>query len=142
MLAKLRTALDQVPAGALPPWAQAQLARVGKEIDEFLARRFYKPNPKHELPTAPGRRGTRLDLSADEAYQLLNDAERCVEVIGKKQFVAVKNGRIYVYMPDNLGSFHAFPSVGNEVYTNYPSVAAKVAHLLGVDVKRLSRMLD
>jgi len=142
VLRKVRDALEAVPANALPHWAQSQLLQLRKQIDEFLGRRLYNPNPKHELPTAPGRKGTRLDLSADQAYQLLNDPARCLEVAGKRQFVAVKDGKIYVYQPDNVGGFHAYPSTGNEVATKYPSVAADVARMLGTDVKRLSRMAE
>jgi len=142
VLTKLRAALDAVPANALPAWARSQLFHLRKQIDEFLERRLYNPNPKHELPTAPGRKGTRLDLTPDDAYQLLNDPKLCLEVAGKKQFVAVKDGKIYVFQPDNAGGFHAYPSTGNEVFTKYPSVAPKVAELLGTDIKRLSRMSE
>jgi hypothetical protein len=142
VLTKLRATLDQVPTHSLPAWAQSQLRAMRGEIDEFLGRRFYNPNPKHELPTAPGRRGTKLDLSSDEAYQLLNDPKRCIEVPDKKQFVAVNDGKLYVFQPDNTGAFHAYPSTGNEVYTKYPSIASEVARQLGIDVKRLSRLAE
>jgi hypothetical protein len=141
-LEQLKAALDKVPLDRLPAAAQGPIRTVKAEIDTFLQRRLYNPNPKHELPGGRGRKGTRLDLTADEAYQLLNDPVNCLEVIGKKQFVAVKNKKIYVYQPDGTGGYHAYPSTGNEVFTNYPTVAKRVADLLGTDIKRLSRMTD
>jgi len=100
----------------------------------------YNPNPKHELPGVMGVKRSRLDLTSDQAYELLNDAARCLEVPGKKQFVAVKDRNIYVFQPDGVGGFHAYPSTGNEIAANYPAVANRIAGLLGVDFKRLSRM--
>lgn len=140
VLTKLRSGMDQIPAGKLPSWAESQLRQLRSEIDEFLGRRFYKSNPKHETAGAAGRKGTKLDISADEAYQLLNDPAKCLEVAGKKQYVAVKDGKIYAYQPDNTGSFHAYPITGHEVHKDFPAVQADVAKLLGIDVKRLSRL--
>jgi hypothetical protein len=102
--------------------------------------RKYNPNPKHESPGAPGRRGTRLDISAQEADRLLNDAAQCFEVPGKKACVGVRNGKIYVFLPDNSGGYHAYPASGNDVYTKYPAIAPRVAGLLGIDIQRLSRL--
>jgi hypothetical protein len=102
--------------------------------------RKYNPNPKHESPGAPGRRGTRLDISAQEAERLLNDAAHCIEVPGKRQCVGVRNGRIYAFQQDPAGGYHAYPVSGNEVYTKFPAVAPWIAGLLGIDVKRLSRL--
>jgi hypothetical protein len=102
--------------------------------------RKYNPNPKHESPGAPGRRGTRLDLSPPEASLLLNDPFHCVEVPDKRQLVGVKNGKIYVFQHDGADGYHAYPATGNEVYTKYPEIANRIATLLGTDIKRLSRM--
>jgi hypothetical protein len=102
--------------------------------------RKYNPNPKHELPFAGGRRGTRLDLSIVEASQLLNDPVHCLEVPGKRQLVAVRNGKLYVFQDDGVGGYHAYPATGNEVYTKFPGVASRIAALLGTDIQRLSRM--
>jgi hypothetical protein len=104
--------------------------------------RKYNPNPKHESPWASGRRGSKLDLSPAEASLLLNDPQRCLEVPGKRQFVAVRDGRIYVFQDDNDGGYHAYPATGNEVYTKFFAIAPRVAKLLGTDVKRLSRLRD
>ncbi len=104
--------------------------------------RKYNPNPKHEGPGAPGRKGTRLDLSPPEASLLLNDPLHCIEVPGKRQLVGVKDGKIYVFQDDGTNGYHAYPATGNEVYTKYPSIANRIAALLGTDVKRLSRMQD
>lgn len=101
---------------------------------------MYNPNPKHEAPGAGGRRGTRLDLTTAEASMLLNDPINCVEVPGKRQFVGVRNGRLYVFQHDGTDGYHAYPSTGNEVYTKYPAISRRIAQLLGTDVKRLSRM--
>ena len=139
-LEKLKAALDKVPVGDLPASAQAQIRKIKTDIETFLKRRMYNPNPKHEMAGARGVKRSRLDLSSDEAYELLNDALRCLEVPGKKQFVAVKNQKIYVFQPDGVGGFHAYPSTGNEVASNYPTVANRIAAMLGVDFKRLSRM--
>ncbi len=104
--------------------------------------RRYNPNPKHEVPGAPGRRGTKLDLSVIEASSLLNDPLRCLEVPGKRQLVGVRGGKLYVFQDDGAGGYHAYPATGNEVFTKFPAVAPRVAALLGTDIKRLSRMTD
>jgi hypothetical protein len=139
-LAKLKSALDTVPLDKLPADAQRMLRQVKTDVEAFLKRRMYNPNPKHELAGARGVKGTKLDLSADQAYELLNDASRCFDVPGKKQFVAVRNGKIYIFQPDGAGGFHAYPSTGKEIAANFASVASRVAGQLGVDFKRLSRM--
>jgi len=139
-LLTVKTTLDRIPLNRLPAGAKAQIQKIKTEIDSFLKRRMYNPNPKHEMKGVPGIKGSKLDLSADEAYQLLNDAVHCLEVPGKKQFVAVKNKKIYVFQPDGVGGYHAYPSTGKEVADKYHDVATKIAEMLGVDFKRLSRM--
>ena len=104
--------------------------------------RKYNPNPKHESPGSIGRKGTRLDLSQNEAAQLLNDPTNCLEVPGKKQLVAVKNGRIYVFQDDGAGAYQAYATTGNEVCTKFSAVSPRIAALLKTDIKRLSRMRD
>ena len=101
--------------------------------------RVYNLNPKHESSGAPGRKGTRLDLTPAQAQALLNDPINCIEVPGKRQFVGVRSDKIYVFQPDSTGGYHAYPVTGNEAYTKYPGVAPRVAALLKTDVKRLSR---
>ncbi len=139
-LQRLKDALDKVPLHSLPASAQAHIRRIKSDLDAFLKRRMYHPNPKHELGGARGVKGTRLDLTADEAYELLNDSRRCLEVPGRKQLVAVSKGRIYVFQPDGVGGFHAYPSSGKEIAARYSTVAPKIAEMLKVDIKRLSRM--
>ncbi|MGP0068404.1 MAG: hypothetical protein ACLQGP_33000 [Isosphaeraceae bacterium] len=102
--------------------------------------RKYNPNPKHEVPGTRGRRGTRLDLSPNEAFGLLNDPVNCVEVPGKRQLVGVKGGKIYVFQDDGTDGYHAYPATGNEVASKYPVIANRIAALLNTDFKRLSRM--
>jgi hypothetical protein len=102
----------------------------------------YNLNPKHEVPGAPGRRGTKLDLAPAEASSLLNDPLNCIEVPGKRQSVGVRNGRIYVFQDDGTDGYHAYPATGNEVFTKYPAIALRIAKLLGTDIKRLSRLRD
>jgi hypothetical protein len=102
--------------------------------------RKYNPNPKHETSGSPGRKGTKLDLSPQDAARLLNDPVHCLQVPGKRQLVAVKDGKIYVFQEDGAGGYHAYPSSGNEVFAKYSAVAARIAALLGTDIKRLSRM--
>jgi hypothetical protein len=104
--------------------------------------RKYNPNPKHERPGTQGRKGTKLDLSLFEAERLLNNPLQCVEVPGKRQLVGVFNGRIYVFQDDSTGGYHAYPATGNEVYTKFPAIAPRIASLLGIDIKRLSRLQD
>lgn len=104
--------------------------------------RKYNLNPKHETPGTPGRRGTRLDLTPAEASLLLNDPIHCVEVPGKRQLVGVRAGRIYVFQEDGTGGYHAYPATGNEVYTKFPAIAPQIAKLLGMDIKRFSRLGD
>ena len=102
--------------------------------------RKYNPNPKHEKPGAGGRKGSKLDLSSREAEKLLNDRAHCFQVPGKRQLVAVKGNKIYVFQEDGTDGYHAYPVTGNEVCRKYSAVARKIAELLGTDVKRLSRM--
>ena len=105
-----------------------------------MSRRKYSSNPKHEQPWIGGRKGTPLDLTPIEAELLLNDPIICISVPSKRQLVAVKNGKIYVFQDDGAGGYHAYPATGNEVFTKYPAIAAQIAGLLGTDIKRLSRM--
>jgi len=137
---RLKDALDKVPLHSLPAGAQVHIRRIKSDLDDFLRRRAYHPNPKHELGGARGVKGTRLDLTADEAYELLNDSRRCLEVPGAKQLVAVSKGKIYVFQPDGVGGFHAYPSSGKEIADKYSTIAPKVAIMLNVSFKRLSRM--
>src|SRR3954451_16888142 len=104
--------------------------------------RRYNPNPKHEVPGARGRRGTKLYLTPAEASFLLNDPLHCLEVPGKRQLVGVRDGRIYVFQDDGTGGYHAYPATGNEVVTKFPTIAARIASLLGMDIKRLSRLRE
>jgi hypothetical protein len=102
--------------------------------------RLYNPNAKHEDPTAPGRKGTRLDLTVAEATILLNDPVWCVEIPGKRYCIGVKGGKIYVFKDDNALGYHAYPLTGKEVCSDYPSAQKWVADKLNTTVKRLSRM--
>ena len=97
-------------------------------------------NPKHETPGTQGRKGTKLDLSPLEAEALLNDPLHCFEVPGKRQLVGVLSGRIYVFQENGTGGYHAYPATGNEVYTKFPAIAPRIARLLGMDIKRFSRL--
>jgi hypothetical protein len=101
--------------------------------------RKYNPSPKHEKPWERGRKGSKLDLSVAEATQLLNDSLHCVEVPGKRQYVAVKGEAIYVFQDDGAGAYHAYPVTGREVCANYSSVARQIAAMLDTGVKQLSR---
>ena len=100
------------------------------------------PTPNDEVAWTQGRKGTKLDLSALEAERLLNDPLHCFEVPGKRQLVGVLNGRIYVFQDDGTGGYHAYPATGNEVYTKFPAIAPRIASLLGMDIKRFSRLQD
>jgi len=105
-----------------------------------MSRRKYSSNSKHEEPWKGGRKGSALDLKPVEAEELLNDPINCVVVPGKRQLVAVKDGKIYAFQDDGAGGYHAYPVTGNEVFTKYPAIARQIAALLGTDIKRLSRM--
>ena len=104
--------------------------------------RKYNPNPKHEQAGVGGRRGSKLDLTAAEATQLLNDSVNCLEVPGKRQLVGVKNRKIYAFQDDGADGYHAYPVTGNEVCAKFSGVSRRIADLLDTDVKRLSRMND
>jgi hypothetical protein len=104
--------------------------------------RKYNPNPKHENPWALGRKGSKLDLSQLEAERLLNDPVHCLEVPGKRQLVGVLNSKIYVFQDDGTGGYHAYPATGNEVCSKFPAIASRIASLLGMDIKRLSRLVE
>src|SRR5271157_2070860 len=95
------------------------------------------PNMKHlahRVARAPS------SISLLEAERLLNDPLHCLEVPGKRQLVGVLNGKIYVFQEDGTGGYHAYPATGNEVYTKFPTIAARIASLLGMDIKRFSRL--
>ena len=104
-----------------------------------MERRRYHPNPKHEQPGSPGRKENPLNLNPLEAEELLNDPVNCVQVPGKRQFVAVKNDMIYVFQDDNIGGYHAYSISGNEFCTKYPAIQRQVAGLLNTTVKRLAQ---
>lgn len=139
-LGRLKSALDKVPLDRLPASSRTQILRIKTDIETFLKRRMYNPHPKHELAGVRGVKGTRLDITSDQAYELLNDATRCFEVPGARQFVAVKDRKIYVFQSDGVGGFHGYRSTGNEITTKYPAIASRVAAMFDVDFKRLSRM--
>lgn len=71
----------------------------------------YVPSPKHN-PSMPssGRKGTRMDLSDEEAQALLQQSI----AVGKKRY-AFKDGKVYVFQPDNRGGFHGYPAAGKEL---------------------------
>ncbi len=142
-LQKIKDTLDRVPLNKLPQEGRAQLERIQREISNFLhtgSRRKYSSNPKHEAAGVGGRKGSPMDLQPLEAEELLNDARNCLAVPGKRQFVGVKNGKIYAFQDDGAGGFHAYVISGNEVFTKYSKIAKDIASLLGTDIKRLSRM--
>jgi hypothetical protein len=139
-LERLKLALDKMPVPSLPAEMQHHIVKIRKEIDEFLKRRMYNPNPKHEAGGVIGLKGSKLDLSPDEAFQLLNDSSKCFTVPGKKQLIAVHNKKIYAFQPDGVGGYHAYPISGKEVAKNYTAAAPDVQRMLGIDFKRLSRM--
>ena len=104
--------------------------------------RKYNSHPKHEQAGSLGRKGTQLDLSADEASLLLNDNEWCVKVANKRQYVGVTKGNIYVFQDDATGGYHAYPvsstfsqSVGMDrhesITSNYALDAGQAVHIKG-----------
>lgn len=142
-LRKLKAALDRVPLASLPPGAQAQLRKVSVEVEEFLQRRMYKAGRHDRVPGGQrGLHGSRMTLSEDEAYQLLNSPTHCRAVPGEKQFVAVKDGKVYAFQPDNTGPYHGYEITGWEVHRKYPSVQNDVARLLGVTPTKLKDMKE
>ena len=109
------------------------------ELEVIMALKY---NPgRHENPGQhSGPSGTHLDITAQEAEALLNDRVNCFQVPSKRQYVGVRNTKIYVFQDDNAGGFHGYPSTGADVCSKYTGVAPKIAHLLGVSFQRLSRM--
>jgi hypothetical protein len=136
---KLKAALDRVPLDSLPHGAGHQLRKVKAEVEAFLQQRMYKPG-RHEMPGMPGPRGSRMSLKEDEAYQLLNSPTHCRAVMGGKQYVGVKNGKIYAFQPDNTGAYHGYEITGHEVHTKYGSIQNDIARLLGVTPVKLKDM--
>ena len=104
--------------------------------------RRYNPNPKHEYAWIQGVKDSYLDLTSAEAETLLNDDSKCVPVPGKPHFIGVDKGKIYVFRADGVGGYHAYEITGNAVYMNFASVKEEVAAMMGVNVKKLSRMID
>jgi filamentous hemagglutinin len=103
--------------------------------------RLYTPHSKHTGPGgARGIKGSPMDLSDADAHSLLNDPSHCFEEPGKRQFIATKNGKLYVYQDDNAGGFHGYRISGNECAAKYPKAAAKIAELLKIDFKRLQKL--
>ena len=139
----IKEGIDRLPLNKLPDNIRVPLEQIRRDIKGFLEagpRRKYSSNPKHEKPGAGGRKGSPLDLTPLEAEELLNDAKNCLQIPGKRQFVGVKNGKIYAFQDDGAGGFHAYLISGNEVFTKYSKIAKDIAQLLGTDIKRLSRM--
>ncbi len=65
----------------------------------------YVPSPKHDksMPDR-GRQGTPMDLSDEQAQEVL---DRSIE--DGKQRYGTKDGKIYVFQPDNTGGYHGYP---------------------------------
>ena len=116
----------------------AQFGRIPRRAKNAMLK--YNPNPKHEGIVLKGAKSAaEMDLPPDEAKALLNDSENCFPVPAKRQLVAVKNKKIYVFQNDGDG-YHGYIISGMECCKKYTSVAGKIAALLGVNFKRLSRM--
>ncbi len=103
--------------------------------------RIYVPHSKHGgAGGARGVKGSPMDLSDAEAQALLNDGSRCFEEPGKRQFVGVKNNKLYVYQDDNAGGYHGYRISGQECCAKYVKAATKIAAVLKVDFKRLQKL--
>lgn len=74
-------------------------------IDEGDDRPRYDPSPKHNPgQPSPGRRGTPMDLSDEDAQQVLDDS-----IPSGKQRYGYKEGKVYVFQPDGAGGYHGYP---------------------------------
>jgi filamentous hemagglutinin len=103
--------------------------------------RIYNPNPKHEGPVIRGGKDAApMDLTLNEAFLLLNHTTDCRQVPGKRQYIGIKENKIYIFQDDNAGGYHGYRISGNEVVRNFTALASWVAMKLGVNIKRLSRM--
>jgi hypothetical protein len=135
--------IERVPLKSLPQGLREQLERIWRKINSFLhtgPRRKYSSNPKHELAGVGGVKGSSMDLNSLQAESLLNDAKSCISVPNQRQFVGVKDGKIYAFQDDGAGGFHAYLITGSEAAAKYPKIAKQIADLLGTNIKRLSRM--
>ena len=112
----------------------------GGEAGSEPPRRKYTPSPKRDATVRSGRQGTPMDLTAAEAEKLLNDPDDARHLPGKRQFLGIKNGKIYAFQDDNTGGYHGYPISGQEVTQKYPQLQKWVADKLGTTVKRLSQM--
>src|SRR5262245_29070677 len=98
--------------------------------------RNYEANPKHR---AGHGNVSEMDLSDDEAYKLLNsdtafrvDAKTYVAVYRKKHF--------YAFQAHRPNWYHGYQIPGAEIHKKFSEVQDQVAELLGITVKRLSRL--
>ncbi len=66
----------------------------------------YVPSPKH----APGGSGTLMDITDEEAQNLLDNG-----IASGKQIYNYYRGKYYKFQPDNAGGFHGYPVDSREV---------------------------
>ncbi|MEQ9553469.1 MAG: hypothetical protein RIM23_28085 [Coleofasciculus sp. G3-WIS-01] len=69
----------------------------------------YIPSPKH----APGGWGTLMDLTDEEAQQVLDTG-----IVSGRQIYGYFNGQFYEFQSDNVDGFHGYPVSENEVPFN------------------------
>ncbi|MDC0936353.1 hypothetical protein OAS39_08700 [Pirellulales bacterium] len=98
--------------------------------------RKYEANPKHAVQKG---KVSKMDLSDKEAEKLLNSKE-CFAAKGKAYVAVYKKKKIYAFRMHEGNKYHGYPIPGNEVCRNFSEIQDKVAEVLGVSVKRLSRM--
>ncbi|RPA06223.1 hypothetical protein EEB19_10205 [Gordonia sp. OPL2] len=89
-------------AGALEHLAML----TAETIDESDDSPKYVPSPKHDTSMPHhGRQGTPMDLSDEEAQEVLDNS-----VESGKQRYGVRDGKVYVFQPDGAGGYHGYPA--------------------------------
>jgi hypothetical protein len=76
---------------------------------ENYCERKYSPTAKHDKVTGWD---SIIDLTDEVAYDVLNSG---VEVEGKKQIFGQYAGHLYIFQPDNAGSYHGYKADAVEV---------------------------
>jgi hypothetical protein len=102
-------------------WAHVYTLTVAADHDFFvgsaglLVHNCLRPyDPKPALPGGkhgPGGWGTLMDLDAETAQKVLNEA---ISADGKKQLYGYYEGKIYEFQPDNAGTYHGYPIPGDQ----------------------------
>ncbi|MGV9860464.1 hypothetical protein ACWDTD_17680 [Gordonia sp. NPDC003425] len=97
-------------SGLTPAASLEHIAMLVAQTDDDNDPR-YVPSPKHD-PSTPdhGRRGTPMDLSDEEAQQVLDES-----IASGRRRYGTSDDRLYEFKDDNAGGWHGYPVTPQEI---------------------------